>query len=133
MFYAGCPAACPLLVSDTQRIESRLSKEARERVRFPLVSFDSQHDSPATLRGYAVAHGLDLRRWTLLTGNADDVRELAAIVGLQYRREKDGSYVHSNVITVLDADGVIRHQQHGLHAEPAPAVEALEKLVAKRE
>lgn len=126
MVYTSCQASCPLVVSDLQAVEAKLSPKLREQTRFVLVSFDPARDTPARLLEFATARKLDLSRWTLLTGSEDAVRELAAVLGVRYRPTGTGDYLHSNVITVLGRDGVARHRQTGLRQDPAPTVAALE-------
>ena len=50
---------------------------------------------------------------------------LAALLGVRYRPDVDGTIAHSNIITLLDAGGEIAVQQEGLGTDPAPAVAAL--------
>lgn len=123
MIYTSCQAVCPMLVSDLQRVERDLPVALRGQVRFVLVSFDPARDTPKRLAQYAKERGLPAK-WTLLTGSADDVRELAAVLGMRYRPTgKD--FAHSNLITVLDSGGVVRHRLVGLRQDPAPAVAAV--------
>lgn len=126
MVYTSCQASCPLIVSDMQAVESRLGPELKRQVRFLLVSFDPARDTPARLRAFAEKRGLDLTRWTLLTGDAGDVRELAAATGLRFKPTGTGDFLHSNIISVLDGAGVVRHQQTGIHQKPEQTVKALE-------
>jgi protein SCO1/2 len=56
---------------------------------------------------------LEESRWTLLRGSQEDVRELAAVLGVSYDQLETGQFVHSNLVTVLDTRGEIIHQQAG--------------------
>lgn len=125
MVYTSCQASCPLIVSDMQAIEKRLTPALREQVRFLLVSFDPARDTPERLRAFAEKRALDLTRWTLLTGDARDVRELAAAIGLRFKPTGTGDFLHGNIISVLDRDGVVRHQQKGLQQKPDETAQAL--------
>jgi protein SCO1/2 len=77
-------------VSDLQRIEAALPENLRTNVGFTLISFDSTRDTPATLQAYRAKRELSTQNWTLLRGEPDDVRELAALLGvnLPARRER---------------------------------------------
>ena len=90
MFFASCQFTCPLTVSDLQRIEAALPENLRTNVGFTLISFDSTRDTPATLQAYRAKRELSTQNWTLLRGEPDDVRELAALLGvnLPARRER---------------------------------------------
>ena len=50
---------------------------------------------------------LDLPRWTLDRTDAESVRKLAAVLGVQYRAIENGDFNHSTVISLLDRDGRI--------------------------
>ncbi len=131
MFYASCQWACPLLVHDLKQIETALPEQLRDEVEFVLVSFDSKRDTVEALHAYRKAQELSTRNWTLLRGNPDDVRELAAVLGVNYREDLLGQFAHSNVITILNRDGEIARQIEGLNRGPAAALEALAKLESK--
>jgi protein SCO1/2 len=118
MFFASCQFTCPITVSDVQRIEAALPENLRTNTGFLLVSFDSVRDTPTALKAYRASRALSNQNWTLLRGEPDDVRELAALLGVIYREDANGSFAHSNVITVLNAEGEIVYQQPGLNLPP---------------
>lgn len=126
MFYGSCPVACPLIVSHVKEVDARLSKQAHDGLRVVLVSFDPARDTPPALAGIATARALDLKRWTLATAPEDDVRQIAAVLGVSYRALPDGSFAHDSVITVLDRQGrtVVRWDDPA--ADVAPLVDAIE-------
>jgi len=128
MFYANCQWACPLLVHDMRQIEAALPEKLRDEVGFVLVSFDSKRDTVEALHAYRKTHELSTKRWTLLRGKPDDIRELAAVLGVNYREDVLGQFAHSNVVTILNRDGEIAGQIKGLNQAPAAAVEILTKI-----
>ncbi len=125
MFFASCQFTCPLTVSDMQRIEAALPENLRTNTDFLLVSFDSVRDTPSALKAYRAKRELSNQNWTLLRGEPDDVRELAALLGVIYKQDANGDFAHSNVITVLNAEGEIVFQQPGLNL---PTDEIISKL-----
>jgi protein SCO1 len=125
MFFASCQFTCPLTVSDLQRIESALPENLRTNVGFTLISFDSKRDTPSALRAYRTKRELSSQNWTLLRGEPDDVRELAALLGVIYKQDANGDFAHSNVITVLNAEGEIIFQQPGINLPPDEIIEKL--------
>ena len=72
---------------------------------------------------------LGTAHWTLLRGGADDVRELAALLGINYQRDARGQFSHSNVITILNAEGEVAFQQPGLNKDSKETIAALEKAM----
>jgi protein SCO1/2 len=127
LFFASCGYACPLTVTDLLTLQSRLSPEQRKDTMFVLVSFDLQRDTVEALAKYRAARQLD-GNWILLRGDDASVRELAALLGVKYKQEADGSFAHSNLFTVLNREGEIVHQRTGLSGgldESRAALEAL--------
>ena len=124
MFFASCGYACPLIVSDMQAIREKLPAGLRERAAFVLISFDTVRDTPAALATYRTQRGLDAQ-WTLLHGDKDAVRELAALLGVKYQQDTDGAFSHSNLITILNPQGEIVHQRSGLKGGLDEAAAAL--------
>jgi protein SCO1/2 len=110
-----------LLISNIKRIEAALDPAVRSELRVVLVSFDPKHDTPEALRGVIERHGVDASRWMLMTGKDDEIRDVAAVLGIKYR-QADGSFNHSSVITLLDRDGVIKLRVDGMGESSATMV-----------
>lgn len=128
MFFASCQFTCPLTVNDLKKIEAALPENLRTNVGFTLVSFDSTRDTPAVLHAYRASHDLNGANWTLLRGEPDDVRELAALLGVIYKQDAKGDFAHSNLITVLNAEGEIIFQQPGINLPPDEIVAKLKAI-----
>lgn len=127
LFFATCGYACPLAVTDLLAVQARLSPAQRKDTVFVLVSFDLQRDTVAALAQYRAARQLD-GNWILLRGDDASVRELAALLGVKYKQEADGSFAHSNLFTILNREGEMVHQRIGLQSGLDAAVAALEAL-----
>lgn len=125
MFYGDCTTACPLLVKSAEEIEAALPESLRETTRFVMVSFDTQRDTPEKLRAYAESKGLDRDGWYWLVGTPLQTRQLATMLGVQYRDAGNGMFAHSNVVSVLDTGGVPVARLEGLGVDLGPAVEAI--------
>src|SRR4029077_7658395 len=104
MFFTHCEYACPILVGELKAIEAKLPSAVLGKVDFLLVSIDSKRDTPAELAAFRARRELSTLRWTLLHGGADDVRELAALLGVNYTEDARGQFAHSNVITLLNSE-----------------------------
>ncbi len=124
MFFTSCGYACPRIVADMARIRDTLPVAVRDRARFVLVSFDPDRDTVPVLHTYREGHELAADSWVLLRGAPDEIRELAAVLGVQYKRDAQGMFEHSNLITVLNPEGEIVHQRAGLEGGLAQAAQA---------
>jgi protein SCO1/2 len=120
MFYGSCQATCPLIIDTLRATERELAPAERARLRVLLISFDPARDTPAALRDIAAARHVDTARWTLATTDTETVRDVAALLDVQYRRLPSGEFNHSTVITLLSARGeiVMRSSELG-HADRA--------------
>jgi protein SCO1/2 len=128
MFYSSCEMVCPALFETIAQTLKALPAAQRERVRVVMVSFDPERDTVEVLKDTAQKHGCG-PNWTLARGSAADVRRIAAVLGVQYRRLDSGEFNHSTQIALLDADGRIA-QRSGLLGEVDPAlVQALRRAV----
>lgn len=125
MIFTNCQYACPRTLADLRAVDDAIPAAQRDRVHFLLMSLDDERDQPEVLKAYAEREGLDPQRWTLLHGDGDAVREVAAVLGISYRKTETGDFAHSNVLTVLDRDGNIAHQEKGLGAAPEPIAAAV--------
>lgn len=128
MIFTSCTYACPVIVNDMKKVEAELSGRELDKVKFLLVSIDPERDTPKALMNFAKQHSLDLNRWQLLTSDKSNVSDVAAVLGIKYKKEADGSFSHSNIITVLNKEGEIQLQHFGLNKNVSDVVEAIKNL-----
>jgi protein SCO1/2 len=121
MIYTHCEHACPRIIADMRRIARELGPEG-DRVGYALVSLDPERDDPERLAAFAEKTGL--QGWTLMRAEQGAVRELAAALGIRFRRISDSDFIHTNLLSVLDPDGVVVHRQMGLGVDPTATVSA---------
>lgn len=124
MFFSTCTHACPATIVDLVSIREKLPAAIRHQARIVMVTFDVERDTPAALKAFRESRGLPAD-WKLLHGSNDAVRELAALLGVKYKREASGQFAHSNLITILSKDGEITHQRAGLTGGLDEAASAL--------
>jgi protein SCO1/2 len=128
MIFASCTYACPLIVNDMRKVEASIPGSEKADVKFVLVSIDPERDSPKVLLDYSKRQNLDLSRWELLTGDKNDIRSLAALLGFKYKKNDNGDYVHSNLINVLNKKGELVLQHEGLNKDVQDIVKELKSL-----
>lgn len=131
MFYTHCGFTCPRIVHDLKGILSELPRNERRTVGIVLVSIDPEHDTPEALKAFSKMHGLERPQWNLLTGRDQDVRELAAVLGVRYRKQSGDDFAHSNTITLLDPMGEIITQRDDLSTGGEPFVTELQTWTSR--
>src|SRR5690606_28454446 len=105
----------------------QLPEDRRNDLGLVLVSIDPERDTAAMLRNFSQVHRLD-DQWLLLRGAETDVRTLAAVFGIRYKQQQDGQFAHSNLVTLLDANGEVVYRHEGLGAAPTGLIAAINGL-----
>jgi protein SCO1/2 len=109
--YTKCPMPtfCPLMDQHFAAIQMKLKDDPalKGRVQLVSVSFDPIVDTPPVLKAHAQKLGADLKTWSFLTGDRDDVDRFAARFGISVARSQtDQRDITHNLRTALvDADG----------------------------
>ena len=110
LFYGTCPATCPLIIETLRSIEQATSPAQRRSLRVLMISIDPERDTAESLTELAKSRRIDTTRWTLAHTDAANVRDIAAVLNIQYRKLPNGEFNHSTVITVLSPKGEIVKQ-----------------------
>ena len=77
-----------------------------------------QHDTPDVLKDYAQFWGAKPEGWSFLTGSVEAVRDVTRRYGVFFAKKEDGSVEHSQLTTIVDADGQMRVQYLGARFNP---------------
>jgi protein SCO1/2 len=75
-FFTSCRSICPAIMQGMRRLQDGFAQRNIEGVRLVSISVDPEHDTPEVLGEYAKGMGVDPLRWTLLTGDPEQVRRL---------------------------------------------------------
>ncbi|MBD2868079.1 SCO family protein [Paenibacillus arenilitoris] len=114
-YFANCPDVCPpttFLLSQVQDLleaDDRLGSEAE----LISITFDPVRDTPEVIRDFAGRLDASFEGWRFLRGDEEETLQLARDFGVGVVKEKDGSFTHMNVITLVDQDGQIRKWING--------------------
>ena len=140
--YTRCPLPnfCPLMSKNFSQLEERLSVEFTNRYQLLSVSMDPDFDQPAVLKEYAKRYNASPKDWRFATGDAEQIKFIAGLIGLYYVKENglishdlrtaligpDGRLVHlwkSNVWTPYEVQRMVRETLTGdkyVAAQPKP-------------
>ncbi len=127
MIFTHCTYACPRLTADIKNIQDSLQNE-NGKINYLLVSFDPDRDNPAQLKKFANSLNLD-KNWTLLHGSDDAVRTLSVLLNIQYEKDGEGNFSHSNIISVLDKNGKLAFQKEGLNANQSTTIVSIKNML----
>lgn len=125
MIYTTCKAACPRLVADMRNIETKIPQEKLNNLEFVLISIDPETDTPKRLKEFAKENLMDGEQWTFLQGTENSVREFANVLAVKYKQISPMDFSHSNIISVFNSGGELKHQQEGLGVDNKETIQTI--------
>jgi len=130
--YTRCPDVCPLQTERMALMQRMVQPTAlRDRIRLVSVTADPVNDTPAVMKAYGEQHGMNPANWLFLTSGPDRpdaTRDFSVQYHNRFRQEADGSFTHGTVFHVIDGDGRLRGNFHGLDWNPDNLVCFLQAL-----
>jgi protein SCO1 len=129
--YTGCPDICPLVTQKMVEVQNALGAAFGAKIAFVSITLDPEHDTPAILKDYAQSWGAKPNGWVFLTGSPAAVRDVTRRYGVFFAKKEDGSVDHTQLTTLVDADGQMRVQYLGWRFDPDEFRHDLLSLVDK--
>jgi protein SCO1 len=108
-FFAECGDICPLTVRRLQAVADTFAQD--DRVMLASFSVAPERDSAAALAHFAAMHGIEGRRWRLLTGDPLTLQRMARalLVGLGRGSAYGVDEVeHTEMVVLVDQEGRVR-------------------------
>lgn len=115
-FFTRCPTICPTLMRNMKRLQDAVKKSGRagnleaDYVQFISFTVDPGHDSVPVLKAYADKNQINPNNWWLLTGNKNEIYNLA-LEGMKLgitETEIDSNFIHPQQFVLIDKDRVVR-------------------------
>lgn len=126
--YTECKDICPVLPRIVGRADQWLSTDEKKRIRFVGISLDPNRDNPEKLRGFMKQHELSPDRWTLLTGSLKEATQAANDYGIVAKPDINGDIVHNAVYILIDPQGNLRTEFHGLFSPSEEIAKVLREI-----
>lgn len=122
-YFANCPDVCPPTTFLLSEVQDLLNKEGMLGTEAELISitFDPVRDTPEVIRAFAKRNFAEFTGWNFLRGEEAATIQLAEDFGVGVRKDEvNQSYIHFNVITIVDKEGQIRKWINGSDEELQP-------------
>ena len=133
LVYTACTHTCPLIVQNLYRaVEVAQDALGADSFKVLTIGFDSQADTPARMRAYAVSQGVDLPNWRFLSADEATVEKLSENLGFIYFPSPRG-FDHLAQTTVIDRQGLVFRHVYGDDFDAPALVEPLKDLVFGRQ
>ncbi|MFZ1280967.1 MAG: SCO family protein [Ignavibacteriaceae bacterium] len=126
MVYTHCPDICPMTTHNMFLVEEKLTDDLKDKVKFVVISFDPNRDSPAVLKKFAEIRDLSFKSWTLLSGDEQNTKEVMLKFGIKaipadssYDENGELSYnvIHTDRISLIDPEGRLKANYKGSTAK----------------
>lgn len=116
-FFISCPTICPKMKQQLLRVYGEFSEE--EDVLLVSHTIDPKRDSVGALRAYADKLDVEAGRWHFLTGDFDDIYEVAGnyMLAAQEDENEPGGFLHSGSFALIDRNGHVRGYYDGTDRE----------------
>lgn len=108
-FFTTCPTICPIMTENLIELQSTFSQETD----FGVASFtiNPRYDTPQILKAYQNKYGIKNPNWYLLTGNQQEIYDLANkgfYMLVNEDAEALGGFEHSGLFALVDKEGYLR-------------------------
>ncbi len=122
MVYTHCPDICPMTTHNMYLVQQRLPEDLKDKVKFVVISFDPNRDTPAVLKKFAEIRDITFDSWTLLSGDEQNTKEVMLKFDIKaipadstYDENGELSYnvIHTDRISLIDQNGRLRSNYKG--------------------
>ena len=131
-FFTSCPSICPKVKKNVMRIQEKYKDD--KMLKILSISIDTKRDSVPRLKQYADNLSVDQDQWWFLTGDKDEIMELASEFFIVAYEDADapGGFDHSGKVVLVDKQGHIRAFAEGTDQESVDALAPkIDRLIAE--
>ncbi len=117
-FFTTCPTICPVMSRNLKKVYDQYA--GNSELMFLSHTIDPRHDTPEVLKRYAEKLGADKDRWHFVTGEKEKIYQLAEngyYAHVAKEDSKEGGFVHSGALTLVDSNGHMRGVYDGISDE----------------
>lgn len=109
-FFTTCPTICPKMNANMIELQNHFKGFQDD---FGVASFtiNPDHDTPEVLKAYAEQYGVTNPNWHFMTGDRDEIYDLANLgfnIYVGQNDDAEGGFEHSGNFALIDKNGYIR-------------------------
>lgn len=102
--FTNCPTICPIMTKEMATLQSEFSTHD---VNFVSFTVDPERDTSEVLASYAKQYGVDERTWHFLTGEKEQIYQLANEGFKLAAAQHEGVFPHSRKFVLVSTNGSI--------------------------
>ncbi len=106
--FSRCPdqTICPAISGKFLYLQHHLDPRYFHLVE---ITLDPTYDSPAVLAAYGRQFDADPRRWSLVTGEPSQVKDVIDAFGVSSILDGSANYIHDVRLVMIDGHGIVRN------------------------
>ncbi len=102
--FTNCPTICPIMTQEMVKLQTEFNSQD---VNFVSFTVDPERDTSEVLAKFATQYGADEERWHFLTGEKDQIYQLANEGFKLAAGNHEGVFPHSRKFVLVTPDGEI--------------------------
>jgi protein SCO1/2 len=134
-FFATCQSICPEMSKNLKDVQKAFEND--DSLLILCHSVNPMHDTVEVLNAYSQTYGAKKGKWHFLTGNKQQIYDLAMNSYLVNALEDDGTkegFIHSELLLLVDTKGRIRGMYDGTdHAAVLKLIEDIKILKKEKD
>lgn len=111
--FTNCPVVCPAITSSLSRVVKENKGRLGKDFRILTISFDTAKDTPDVMLKFGHNFTDDFANWKFLTGSEATVKAFANRLGIVYKPDNAGGFLHTVGVTVVEPEGIVSAQVFG--------------------
>ncbi|MBI4829187.1 MAG: SCO family protein [Nitrospinae bacterium] len=125
--FTSCENICPTISASLARYIKDGPLKLGQDFRVVSVGFDTEKDTPQALDRFGGSVTASFEHWRFVSGGPETVRALAKELGISYKRDEKGEWMHLVAVTALAPQGVVFRHLFGDTYSPQTINETLTK------
>lgn len=109
-YFINCPDVCPPTTYLLAKVQKLLKERGvyGQKANIVSISFDPKRDTIKAIQQWSQKYNADYSGWYFLRGKEEEVTKIMSALGSDKTKDKEGNFIHLNVITLVDQKGNIR-------------------------
>ncbi|MBI4667316.1 MAG: SCO family protein [Nitrospinae bacterium] len=111
--FSSCGEVCPTITASIAKIAKNNAERLGKDFRIVTIGFDEKRDTPANLHKFSGNFNPDYNNWKFLSGKPETVKAMADKLGITFKPDGKGSFLHTVGVTVVAPGGIVYAQVFG--------------------
>lgn len=111
--FTNCPVICPAITLSLSKIVKENKERFGKDFRVLTISFDIAKDTPDVMLKFGQNFTDDFANWKFVTGSEGTVKAFADRLGIVFKPDDTGGFLHTVGVTVVEPGGIVSAQVFG--------------------